>query len=924
MTTTATRVRATTGGALLVTGRRARLDVGLLIGTAILLTATLVAVLAAPLLLGRTAEVALRESITQAGADAAVVVVAPAPPYPADDALPLAGPQAEAAVLDLMRGMHPATAIAVTPPFAASTGDLKLDVRLVTLDSPASRTAGVRWTVGREPIAILPPPAPEPAADGTPPPPPAPSAQAVEVGLSVAVARALGIDPSAGPVTILLTPGRGEVPPMEAHVTGLYEPVAPDDVQWANAPDLLEAPTDPPRGPVGLYVPPAARADMAALLGATMLAGEAVAVVDVEHLKLADVPELRRSVMSLTSTSPVRTGLPRVLDAFDAHLSATLAQASLVVAGAGATAACCLVLAGALLVERRRSHLSGERARGASLLSVALRSAVESVPTAAVAALVAGGVVAWWLPDGPGSPGLATAITTVAVVAPVLLATRAAAAAWAGRRVPADRRERARLAGLRSARRSVTELTAVAVAVAALVTLRSRGLVPQGSMRTDPLLAAAPFLLALTAALVVVRVAPAVVRLAARWAARSRGLAAPLATSRAQRGATALLPLVTVTVAVALMVLSGVLVQTVHDGQRIAADQLVGADVRLDGALDTDEAREALARLAAADGVEALATGGQMNKRAFGRGSEPVVTVLVVDTVALAEVRRARGLPVDDGLALLTEVAQGRLPVLATPDVLARIDHADGTLLQLLTERVDVDVMATTVLTGDNGAPPADVRAAQATVTGDDGVVVIDTAAAARVTNRLPATTRAWVAGPGAVQAVADLEIADLPGVTVTTVDGWWSAWSRAPLPAALRTLMLVTVGVLAGLAVIALVLVVVATSGERGRTLSTLRTLGLDARTARWATLGELAPLVLGGFVGGTAIGLALPLLLGDALRLTWVTAAPGHVPVSLTWWPVLVAAGALAAALAVAVLVEQAVRRRERLGEVLRVGVR
>ena len=39
---------------------------------------------------------------------------------------------------------------------------------------------------------------------------------------------------------------------------------------------------------------------------------------------------------------------------------------------------------------------------------------------------------------------------------------------------------------------------------------------------------------------------------------------------------------------------------------------------------------------------------------------------------------------------------------------------------------------------------------------------------------------------------------------------------------------------------------------------------------------------------------------------------------------WPVAVAAGTLVVALLVAVLVEQAVRRREQLGEVLRVGAR
>ncbi|MBO0922262.1 ABC transporter permease [Cellulomonas sp. zg-ZUI222] len=922
--TTATRLRATTGDAVLVTRRRARQDAGLVIGTAVLLTATLLALLAVPRLLARTADDALREAVTHAGAEADVVAPVAVAEFvypPPED--PFAFPVEAAVMLDeTFEDLRPATAVSTSPPFVALLDAQRFPARLLTIETPSDPAPPVRWTAGREPATLVPDPetvSPDdvlPAATQTDLGP-----RAIEVGLSVASADELGVDPTDGPVTVSLVK-RGET--VEARVTGLYEAVDPADVRWSTVPELLAVPADE-RDPVGLYVPPTVRWDMVAVVGGTQLGGSAVAPVDTDALTVDDAHRLRRSIQTVAAREAIVTsGLPQVVDAFDAHLAAVLAQATLVVTGVGTTAACCLVLAAGLLVERRRTHLAADRARGASLASVATRSLLESLPTALLAALVAGGAVAWWLPGTAGPTWTATAVALVAVVAPAVLAVRAARGAWTGRRTPADRRERARLAGLRRARRLVVEVGVTVVAVAAVLALRGRGIVPQASTQADPLLAAAPVLLAAAAALLVARAAPAAVQAAAGWAMRSRGLAAPLAVSRAHRAATALLPLLTVTVAVALVVLSGVLVQSVRDGQRAAADQLVAADVRIDGVMDSDAARAAIARLGTADGVTAVATGAQIGGRAFGPGSDPRATVVVVDTAALAEVRAARGLPVDAGLATLGEASDGRLPALADAALLDRVDVTGGTELQVISGRVDVDVRGATTVLADNGPPPVDARAAHATRTGDDGVVVIDSAALATVSDRLPATTRVWVAGPGAEQAVADLGFAQLPGVTVTTADGWWRDWSRAPLPSALMTLLVVAVAALSGLAVVALALVVVATSGERGRTLSTLRTLGLDARTARWATLGELAPLVLGGFVGGTVIGLALPPLIARTLGLSWVTGSPGDVPVSLVAWPVLLAAVALGAALAVAVAVEQAVRRRERLGEVLRVGAR
>lgn len=913
MTALLTHARATTGDALLVPRRRARQDVGVLLGTAVLLTGTLLALLAVPRLLDRTADDALRAAVTSAGTQAALVARTP------PDAAPSGG-GVFTRVLDQAEwldgqvdGLLPATAVSDSVPLTATVGGTdggtRFETRLVTTGTPSDPAEPVRWTSGREPRAA------DPAAGVH-----------VEVGLAAGAARALGVDPAAGPVTVLLT-RRNLV--HEVRITGLYEPVDADAPRWAEVPDLLRPlPADPATGSVAtaaLYVPPDAREDMARVLGVGQLAGTATAVVDTAGLTTADAPRLRRDVVSLLAREPrVTSGLPGVLDAFEVHAGAVRAQASLVLAGTGAAAACCLVLAAALLVERRRSHLAGERARGASLVSVVLRGTVESVPTTLVAALVAGATVAWLLPGTSGPVWLPVAVATVAVVAPAVLAAQAAGSAWTGRRVPADRRERARLAGLRRGRRLVTEVVAGAVAVLALVSLQGRGLVPAAGAGADPLLTSTPFLLAVAAALVVVRVAPAVVRAAARWAARSRGLAAPLAATRAQRAATALLPLVTVTVTVALMVLCGGLVQHVRDGQRLAADLLVGADVRLDGALGTPSAVAALEDLAATPGVSAVATAALLDDRTFGRNTDLTASVLVVDAAALARVRAAADLPVDPGLARLAGSPGGRVDALVDAALLTRVDASDGVLLQVLSGHVEADVRGTTSLLADAGPPPVDARAATAARTADDGVAVVDARALAAAADTVPPATRAWVAGPRAAQAVTAAGLDDLPGVTVTTRAGWYAAWSAAPLPDALTTLLLAAVGVLALLAVVALALVVVATSGERGRTLSTLRTLGLDGRTARWATLGELAPLVVGGLVGGSAIGLALPVLVGDALGLAWVTAAPGDVPVVVAWWPVAVAAGALLAALLVAVGVEQAVRRRERLGEVLRVGAR
>ena len=97
----------------------------------------------------------------------------------------------------------------------------------------------------------------------------------------------------------------------------------------------------------------------------------------------------------------------------------------------------------------------------------------------------------------------------------------------------------------------------------------------------------------------------------------------------------------------------------------------------------------------------------------------------------------------------------------------------------------------------------------------------------------------------------------------------------------------------LAGLAVVALVLTVVATARDRSRTLHVLRTLGLDAGTARRLSAGEVLPLLVAGLVAGSAIGFVVPWLLTSALGLSALTGEPDGTRLAIAWQPVAIAAG-------------------------------
>ena len=257
--------------------------------------------------------------------------------------------------------------------------------------------------------------------------------------------------------------------------------------------------------------------------------------------------------------------------------------------GLAAVGALALVLAARLLVLRRETFLLAERARGASVASVAVRALVESVPLVALAAAVGAAGARLLAPDprGPGrSPRLVwwprprsrlaargRGVRGLDGASAAREPRRPGAAARAPPGAPGDRRARARRgrrggAGVGARSRAGADRHGRRRPAARRDARAARGRRDRPGRPPPPArsCAACPGSRPVGAALVPV-----------------------VATARAGRTAGTRVPLLTLTVAVALVVFCGTTAVTVSAGQRTAADIVVGAQVRLDGDLDPED-----------------------------------------------------------------------------------------------------------------------------------------------------------------------------------------------------------------------------------------------------------------------------------------------------------------------------------------------
>ncbi|KJS52639.1 hypothetical protein VM98_30065, partial [Streptomyces rubellomurinus subsp. indigoferus] len=308
-----------------------------------------------------------------------------------------------------------------------------------------------------------------------------------------------------------------------------------------------------------------------------------------------------KTLVAATGRTDLRTAsfLPDTLDRADARYCAAMPLGTIGPAAVAGTAAVVLCLAAALTTDRRRAEIHLLRARGGSRGGVLLRLLGEGAVTVLPAAALGTALALVLLP----TPRWGHAVT--AALAATLLALLAfparAALLWSGPRVRAGAgvrvpsrarlrtrtrtrtRPRSRSGAAGGPRRLVGELTVLAVTVAAVAEARRRGLGHPGAA-SDPLLIAAPLLIAVTAGLLLARLQPLLIGRLAALARRGRGLIGFLGLARAARGTTgrrraSALPLLALLIAVTATGFGATVLDTVDHSRLRAARLATGGDI---------------------------------------------------------------------------------------------------------------------------------------------------------------------------------------------------------------------------------------------------------------------------------------------------------------------------------------------------------
>jgi len=903
-----------------VAWRTARADLWPLLVTMLVVALTVGLSVAVPAALAGRADTAVRAAVAQSAPPAELLVTAP---YVIGASDPTVGAADTTVGVDevarrITDALPDSLRRVLGPPVAAATStDLEFS-------TPALPTGGVLWMSylwsGREPAVRW--------LTGVAPGRPGPDG-AVQLALSDEVARTLGV--GVGDTFEAIKPDHTTVPVL---VTGVFAAQDVRDPVWTTRPEVLRprvvGPSAAPTTVVGGLL-------SAASLPAARAALEPAGVTRTFHLPVdpqaldyagsgtlaTELAALEASPALLGAPGPaptVTSGLDHVLTQVRERVAGTWAQATVLLAGLASATVLVLLVAAELLARRRSAALRIVRARGGSLAVVAGRYGAESVVVVGLGAAV--GVVLG-LAVAPGAVTWLWVVVVVAVgvLAPPAFATLTAARSEA-RRVPTDEYHRRAAQQVRTVRRVSFDAAVVLVAVAALAALRRRG-VASISSPADQLLADAPFLVAVTGGLLLWRSVPAVLGRVLHVVRRSRRAGPLLAVARA-RSTGAALPFVALVVVVTLTALCGALVGTARAGQVNGSWDSVGADALVRTTLPDSSLLAVAGELAGADGVEAVAVGRVVGRNQFfGVPGVDAVRVLAVDSAAygallartpfgaapeLAEL--AGGSPAAGALpALVAGPILGTAPSLRWGDVTIDLEPV-GEVPALPMEQPDGAPAAPTVVV-DRAALTEVVTAALAARADRTGSPTVDTE------ELVAAPDTVWAVGPGASAAA---RTAAPSGALVLARAQWLADRRSDPLNGGLLTLVTLVTVVCAGLATVVVVLDAAASAPGRARSLATARVLGLRRRDAARVAAGELLLPTLVAAVGGILLGVLLAGATVAPLALRLVTGQSADPGVVLPWW-VVAPVVLLATTVLVVVAVETSTRRRERLGQVLRV---
>ncbi|MBA4860053.1 ABC transporter permease [Streptomyces sp. PSKA54] len=664
-------------------------------------------------------------------------------------------------------------------------------------------------------------------------------------------------------------PGR----PLAVRITGIVEPRRPEGSYWSaepvlRTPAIAALPSNPPPfyWEAGLLLAPGAAP---ALLGSQGKPERYWRLAPTTgRLTAQDVPELVDRIASFEGgpgllrmreiagdTAEFGTDLETVVGSYAATREAITPVVAVAAFGIGAVAAVVLAMTGGLIAARRAAELALLRARGGSLRGIAGRllaeTAVVALPATAVGLLLAVLAVdeARLLPAVLGA-------AAVALLACAALPVRAVVS----HRGPQPHGEREDLAHTRpSSRRTVAELTALVLAVGSVMALRRRGATGAG----DLLVSAAPVLVGLIAALLLVRLYPLPLRWAARPAGRLRGVVGFLSLARAGRSPATgtALPLLALLMALTTAAFGGSVLAGVSDARDRAALLATGADARIsspgDAAALPAGVERAVRGVAGVRAVTAVRIERTAELSSAGKGQKESLTLIAVEPKSYAGLARQLGLgafPAD-----VLKGSGGVLNAVASPGVAERLGRAPRRITSLAG---DVTVRVAAVRPRTPAAPGTEfllIDAAGLERSGPTTLLATGETLDARA-------LRAAVRGAG-------------KGFTVTLRSEERAALSDSPLQAGAERIYAAAVASGAGYAVLALLLSFVQSAPERAALLARLRTMGLTTRQGRRLIGLEALPQALLAAGGGMTVGWATIRLLAPGIDLDRLAlaAAPG-----------------------------------------------
>ncbi|MFF7848493.1 FtsX-like permease family protein [Streptomyces sp. NPDC007910] len=699
------------------------------------------------------------------------------------------------------------------------------------------------------------------------------------------------------PGAVVHVPSRSGGERTAVTVTGIVEPRGPETAYWAVEP-LLGTPALAPvvEDEVKYYWQAALLLSPASAASVVGTAGEQEAFFrfvptsghltgrDTDRLSAAlasagggpDLVELRRA---MGGTGALTTGLDEIVDAYRSTRDAIGPVVAVAVFGIGAITAVVLAMTGGLFAARRDAELALLRSRGASLPGIGLRLLGETSAVAVPAAALALGlaVVTVRPPgDGPGGPGpldgipLAPSLlaaSAVALVAMLVLPLRAVAL-----------HRRPRLHGGRddlltarpSRRRTVLELTLLVLAVGAVASLRLRGAGDSG----DHLVSAAPVLIGLIAATVLVRVYPLPLRWLGRPALRLRGVVGPLALARAGRASsTGTLPLLALVLALTTAAFGGSVLAGVADARDRAALLATGADARIDGSVEWTPLPAGLDRaVRGTAGVRDLAPvqieyGVELPSHEGTSARAMSAPLVGVDPASYARLAKRTGFGAFPAELLAPTGKGGEGAVADTGRVLPAIASPS------VAERLGREPLEVVAAAGTFRVEVVGVRSATPALPGEDFLLVNG----ADLTRR--AATALLVTGPVDGAALRKTVKERSNAFTVTLRSEERATYVDSPLQSGAERIYLGAIGAGAGYAVVAVLLSLAQSAPERNALLARLRTMGLTRKQGRRLLGLEALPQAVLAALGGALAGWAtVPLLAPgvDLFRLALAT-APG-----------------------------------------------